>query len=267
MEASRRSMRSSGVVIAYHAIGECPREADRGNLFVSPDRFERHMRYLAARANVVPLADLVGGGPGGGRRKVAITFDDGYRNVLRNAAPILAQHRLPSTVFVPTANIGGANSWDESGSCDLSIMDEGELVEAESLGLSIESHGHAHIDLSRATREDAYADIARSIDLLQDVLDRRPRYLAYPYGRSSDEAREIVRELGLEAAFSLDRLHDGRFAYERVQITPLDRGPMFAFKASGRYVRWRRSPLLSKTYEAVKPIARRLLLGERSIGP
>jgi peptidoglycan/xylan/chitin deacetylase (PgdA/CDA1 family) len=40
-----------------------------------------------------------------------ITFDDGYRDVLERAAPVVAQHELPATVFVTTGVVEQPERW------------------------------------------------------------------------------------------------------------------------------------------------------------
>ena len=152
------------------------------------------------------------------------------------------------------------NGWIEPSSCDLTIMSEEELREAEHLGMRVESHGHAHLDYGAATPAEARKDVDASIEILTKVLDRRHHYLAYPYGRHSEKARELVKEAGMRAAFSIERLHEGVHSWERVQITPLDGRRLFALKTSGHYMNWRRSRLVSAASKPLRhPIVRRIL--------
>ncbi|MGN6496840.1 MAG: polysaccharide deacetylase family protein [Tsuneonella sp.] len=60
------------------------------------------------------LADALGSGPAP-RFATAITFDDGYRDNLTTAAPILAEFGLPATMFVSTGHIDSGRPfwWDE----------------------------------------------------------------------------------------------------------------------------------------------------------
>ena len=46
-------------------------------------------------------------------RAVAVTFDDGYLNNLEVAQPILAEFKVPATVFVATAFSNGGNMWND----------------------------------------------------------------------------------------------------------------------------------------------------------
>ena len=245
-----------GTIFAYHAIGECDRSDDPHNLFVSASSFADQMRYLADRYQVVSLQDLVES-PHGSSRRVAITFDDGYRNVLANAVPVLESHGFTATVFIPTGHLGGRNTWDPPSSCGLEIMTADDLVEAVARGISFESHGHVHLDMSTAAPEEIRRDIRLSIERLSELVGGPPRYLAYPYGRSSPAARQVAAEEGFSAAFSIDAPDEGVFAWERVQITPRDGRMLFGLKASGRYLRLRYSKPLSATYRLFKPLVRR----------
>jgi peptidoglycan/xylan/chitin deacetylase (PgdA/CDA1 family) len=250
--------RDRGTVIAYHAIGPCPEAIDRENLFVPVDSFAAQMAYLARRRVVVPLESLVRGEVSAGRPAVAITFDDGFRSVLTTAAPILRRHGFPATVFVPTGWLGRRGPWYEAPGCEVEVMDQPQLREAEQLGIEIASHGHDHLDLEQATRAEAEADIAASVQALTALLDRPPRYLAYPWGRSSKAAREAAAAAGFDAAFSIDLPYGGPYALARVGITRLDGPIVFALKTSGRYAALRRSPLVSRAYALVRPVVRGL---------
>lgn len=86
----------------YHRVAEPI--ADPGRLAVSPDNFEQQLLLLREHATVVPLSFLADRHERGvsSRGMVAITFDDGYPDVLDVALPLLQKHQCPATVFLPT---------------------------------------------------------------------------------------------------------------------------------------------------------------------
>jgi peptidoglycan/xylan/chitin deacetylase (PgdA/CDA1 family) len=243
-------------VLAYHAIGAAPRDARLYNSFVPRETFRAQMEFLARRRNVVPLDQLVDGVFPTARATVAITFDDGYRSVLTDAAPILREYEFPATVFVPSKWLGARNAWDPPYDLPLDIVSAEELLELRELGLEIGSHGHAHIDFSKASPAEAEADIRTSVERLTEILGEPPRHLSFPYGRSSEAARNAAAASGFREAFALG-VGEGRFAQERVSIYPYDKYVLwFAFKTSGRYTAWRKGRFVSSAYSLVRPLVR-----------
>lgn len=80
-------------VLTYHRVDAQP-------------AFEQQMAYLAENYCVISVSELLAAYRGGRRlrpRSVLITFDDAYRNFAELAWPVLRRHRLPVTLFVPTA--------------------------------------------------------------------------------------------------------------------------------------------------------------------
>jgi peptidoglycan/xylan/chitin deacetylase (PgdA/CDA1 family) len=111
--ARRESVRPP-VVLLYHRVADDP--IDSQLLAVSPKNFEEQLSVLAASYRVAPLRQLLekaGGGPLPDGT-VAITFDDGYRDNLVNALPILERFGMHATIFVTSGMIGADEEfwWD-----------------------------------------------------------------------------------------------------------------------------------------------------------
>lgn len=258
-------LRDRTTIIVYHAIGSCPIDRDVHNLFVTSQEFRRHMEMLAKRRKVVSLTEALRGRTLKGKPRVALTFDDAYRSVLDVAAPILREFGFPATVFAPTAWLGKSNEWDAPTGCDLAIMSPDELREAESAGLTVESHGHLHIDFAAASGPEAREDLVESARILEEVTGRQPRYFAYPFGRRSVISEREAAAVGMEAAFTIDQVHEGPYAYERVQITPLDGRLIFSIKTSGFYSSVRHSKVFKLGYSSMRSPFRWLLNQRRSL--
>lgn len=87
-------------VLIYHGVTETGDQRFNSR-FVSTARLASDLSRLAAIPGLrfVPLADLFAE-PGAPGRRVAVTFDDGYRNFLTHALPVLAAAGVPATLYV-----------------------------------------------------------------------------------------------------------------------------------------------------------------------
>jgi peptidoglycan/xylan/chitin deacetylase (PgdA/CDA1 family) len=99
----------------YHRVAEPA--VDPWGLSVRPDRFEEHLIVLRRMRRPFPMSEFVDRLechtlP---REAVAITFDDGYVDTLREAKPRAQARDVPATVFVTTGSIGQRTEywWDE----------------------------------------------------------------------------------------------------------------------------------------------------------
>jgi peptidoglycan/xylan/chitin deacetylase (PgdA/CDA1 family) len=115
-------------VLTYHRVND-----DRDPFFpaIPTEIFEQHMTYIARAYRVLTVEDLVEGLERGDvpRDAIAITFDDGYRDTLTHAAPILARLGVPATVFLATGFIGtGEIPWVDRVALALKLTKAREMV-------------------------------------------------------------------------------------------------------------------------------------------
>jgi peptidoglycan/xylan/chitin deacetylase (PgdA/CDA1 family) len=82
---------------------------NRRRLHIPAARFEEHLDLLTSRWNPIRLSEYVAGAAHSKRfppRTVVLTFDDGYRNFLTTAHPLLLKYRVPAALFVVTHHTG-----------------------------------------------------------------------------------------------------------------------------------------------------------------
>ncbi len=71
---------------------------------ITPGHFERIVKYLKRNFEVVPLEETLLGNykPTKSKKLCAITFDDGYRDFIEYAMPVINKYKVPTSIYVIT---------------------------------------------------------------------------------------------------------------------------------------------------------------------
>jgi peptidoglycan/xylan/chitin deacetylase (PgdA/CDA1 family) len=173
-------------ILTYHSID------DSGSVIsMPPATFRRHMEFLAKAAiPVVPLGQVLTR-PG----SVAITFDDGFANLIDHAIPVLVEHNFPATIFLVTSYCGGQNNWPGQSYDKASVLPLMSWEQAAALPpeITIGAHTVNHPDLTRLKPEECERELRECRAQIEQRLGHAPCWLAYPYGTSSTMVQQIAR--------------------------------------------------------------------------
>ena len=199
---SCRSLLDTGRgTLTYHHVGTAPRGARIKGLYVRPRLFARQMAELAAAGFAAPQYDeLVASEPGAGPR-LFLTFDDGFRDVLEHALPVLERHRFKAIQFLVADRLGGVSDWQApSGEVTAPVMSAGQVHEWLGAAQDIGSHTLSHPYLTRIPVAQAREEIGASKRRLEDLFGREIRHFCYPYGEWDPRIRELVEGAGYRTA-------------------------------------------------------------------
>ena len=95
-------------ILCYHGVEKKINDQRIQIAHITLDRFERQIDYLRNNYDIISmdyLCDCLKNGKKLESRQVCISFDDGYKNNLYEAAPLLATYKLPFSVFLSTKHI------------------------------------------------------------------------------------------------------------------------------------------------------------------
>ncbi len=184
-------------ILGYHRIAAAP-----DSLSVSPERFREQMRAVA-ESGAEPIRldhalELMRRPVSG--RYVCVTFDDGYRDNLLEAAPVLKEFGIPGTIYLPSRIIDGEVPfhWYDDPPPALSWDEVGELVAG---GLvDVQSHTLTHPLLPQVDPQRARAEIVESKREIEAHVPYALTSFCYPAGLYGPREVELVRAAGYAAA-------------------------------------------------------------------
>lgn len=180
-------------ILMYHLIDVVTPStpAITRRLTVHPAVFARQMRWLNRHGYHTitqrQLFDALVCGRPLPRRPILITFDDGYKNNLTQAAPVLARLGMRATAYVITGRTSHQSR---------TFLTWRDLRRLEARGVEIGSHTVSHRELTGLSDGEALAELLRSRRILERRLGHRVPWLAYPIGAYDSRIERLARRAG-----------------------------------------------------------------------
>jgi peptidoglycan/xylan/chitin deacetylase (PgdA/CDA1 family)/SAM-dependent methyltransferase len=199
-------------ILMYHQVA--PSEAGVDDRYrLAPDVFEQQLAFLRgsgyysvtlqgwrhAMAMHSPL-------PG---RAILLTFDDGYRDFLTYAWPLLKRYGFSAQVFLVPDEIGGYNRWDRDVRRMAPLLDWNEIRGLQREGVTFGSHTASHPRLTALAPIETVQELVRSRATLSQKLGAPVDALAYPYGAADAVVQHLAGAVGYTFGLTCRRARSG----------------------------------------------------------
>lgn len=200
------------MILTYHSITETSTTENE----CSVESFKKQVKNLISQNySFVYLSEYDSLNP----KQIVLRFDDGYKNVLKNALPILQKYNLPFECFISACNIKRIRMSEllHLGGGGLNSLDLIKLVRS---GARLQYHGKTHLKLHEISDiKILKKEIVPSKRL--KIFDKNGfEFFAYPFWRFNDSVLKIVQE-NFKGAVSGNGFGDGS-KYQMDSIKVLD---------------------------------------------
>lgn len=211
-------------ILMYHSLTD---KAQKVNTYtVSASAFESDLKYIKdngyTTVTLNEVIDFVDGKGGLPDKPIVITFDDGFRNNLTIALPLLEKYDMKAVVSIVGSYSEKFAALDDKNP-DYAYLDWNDIKQLNESGrVEIESHTYNMHMLpgdkgnefkrkgaaqAKGETADTYKtrlseDLTKNQDLLLSSCGITPIVFTYPYGELSKTSEAIVRELGFRASLS-----------------------------------------------------------------
>jgi peptidoglycan/xylan/chitin deacetylase (PgdA/CDA1 family) len=168
---------TSVVNLTVHGIGPAPRklDPDEDGTWVSVDQFERVLDAVTGRADVV------------------ITFDDGNSSDVDIALPRLLERNLTAEFFLPAGLL-----------CQPGRLDYAGVRQLLRAGMSIGSHGWAHINWRGLDPHQARQEMVEANRVLDELTGQRVSRVAVPFGSYDRHVLRRLRQAKVTRVYTSD---------------------------------------------------------------
>ena len=151
---------------------------------IEEEKFEAQMRYLQEQGYIsLFFSELDKALP---EKSVIVSFDDGFRSVYDNAAPIMQKYGIKGNIYLPTAYIGQ----------DEKFMDWDMVRRLQENGFEMQAHTHNHVDIRTLSAEDMQREVQTSNEYFIRELGKAPCAICLPFGTYDRRSVKLLKGVG-----------------------------------------------------------------------
>lgn len=192
-------------ILMYHMISRQKPKKRYNKLRVDPVEFERQVRWLKENGwNFIHMSELK---DQTGRKNVALTFDDGYRDNFLVADPILKKYNAKATIYLVVdrhdrdwSSLKKAHHTDGELAAEPKLLDQDVVQMLQSGRWELGGHTLTHDNLLNLSPIECRNEIESSLLKLVETFNTKVSSFAYPFGLFNESHVELVKECGFQNA-------------------------------------------------------------------
>lgn len=215
------ALQSDGVqvpVLMYHSLLKDTSRS--GQYVITPSQFASDLAWLKEHGYesilVQDLIDYVDSGTPLPEKPVLITFDDGYYNNYLYGFPLLKEQNMKAVISIIGLYTDKFSDVDENNAyyshCTWPQINEmllSGLVEIQNHTYNLHTYTSTRHGCAKRAGESLASyrsilceDVLKLQNRITEMTETVPMAFTYPFGSSTQETRQIIREMGFRATFS-----------------------------------------------------------------
>ena len=232
----RKDMKKTRIMM-YHMISDQLESTKKSGLRVSPDMFERHLKYFKDNGwKFIKMSELQL--YENDNKVVAITFDDGYLDNYTNALPLLKKYNACATLYLVIDRHKNDWSVKKNPKHNTGVLANEEKLSDDHIKEMLDSgvfelggHTITHPYLPNISIEDKKYEMTECKNILETTFNTKVSSFAYPFGIYNAEDVKIIETSNFESAVTTDEgVANTNTPYELKRIKASGKDIFFAFK-------------------------------------
>ena len=212
-------------VLMYHSICD-NRNFSQKNIFqVSRKNFDLQMK-LVSQINNLNKSNSTN------TSSLTITFDDGYKDNLTIALPIIEKYNIPITIFVTASFIDKSNLYLSSK--DLLFLANHELV-------TIGSHSFNHLSLDSVNIKSLNYEISESKKMIENITSHEVNSISFPNGSFNTNVLSVIKNHNYSNGYNSisttfnNKKNFNKYSIPRITVWNYDTLTSFKDKINGKW--------------------------------
>jgi peptidoglycan/xylan/chitin deacetylase (PgdA/CDA1 family) len=222
----------------------------------SPENFKKQIMWIRENFNLISMNELVSDKIQSTKPSAAIVFDDGFKSVLTNAYPLMAEQNIPVTVFVNKSAVLYNKLWvtelmldsekkiskykpelklaekdldfqnkvATNNKSDFLIevyLNKSDVLALSEKGVDIQSHSCNHYNMQLCTTEQMKQELIENKTFIEELTQKEVKHFAIPFGKKehyNNRLIDIARSTGHDYIYSSNPI--GFFNANKLELIP-----------------------------------------------